>query len=197
MTAQQMFPEEQQPLETDEIYHFQQPYYKSGASGMPKEEPAASYEGPLYQQNYQSGYQAQEQQQEPESRYTHTYSTSNERQQFRSRQQWDVPVWARPQIHRRSWKRIVLFIILGVLLFKPLLILLGVLLTMIGLAIILPIAMVLLALMIPFLLVFVVALPYLLFSLLMGRPLSRRGWYPRYRPRPWRYTRTWHYGPWW
>lgn len=100
--------------------------------------------------------------------------------------QWSVPSWARPQRQRRSWSRTVLFLIVGLLLIKPLLILFAIF-GVVVLAILLPLLIVGLILLIPFALVLFMGLPYILFRAINGRPLpQRRG----------RYSNSWR-SRWW
>ncbi|GAC1379015.1 MAG: hypothetical protein NVS4B7_10700 [Ktedonobacteraceae bacterium] len=84
--------------------------------------------------------------------------------------QWNVPFWARPQRQKRHWSRVILFLIIGILLIRPLLILLAIL------------GMLALTLIIPFALVLFVGLPFILFRAVKGRPFPRRRW---------RYTSYW------
>jgi len=95
-------------------------------------------------------------------------------------QQWSVPPWARPQQHKRSAAGWVWLVILGLVFIGPLLHILGALLAVVG--------MIVLVLVLPFLLVAIMALPYMLFRSITGRPSPGRRWrYPNYWRGPWRW----------
>ena len=87
--------------------------------------------------------------------------------------QWRVPAWARPQRQRSSASRWFWFILLALIFMGPLMHLLGFLLV---------VGAILLALLIPFAVVALFSLPFMLSRALLGRPSS---------PRRWRYTRFW------
>ncbi len=210
MSQQEFFqgPQEQQPLDDEAISYPQQPYYWSArpnAPNAPKEEPASRYDEPMLQEDYQSGYVAQDtmahsyQQSTDEPPGTRSSSfqgqaqsqKQQQKQQFSpdgdaferqyhpygsyNRLQWGVPWWARPQRQHRRWPRTVLLLLAAVLLIKPLLILLALF------------GVILLAILIPFALVLMIVLPFILLRIVTGRSFPRRRW---------RYTSYWR-GRWW
>jgi hypothetical protein len=155
--SQELQTEGQHSLSDNEIYYPQHPYYWSkgeAKAGLPRDEPPSSYDEPAMQHGYQAqgGYAGETQHTEraPGSRpglrqqfspdgdaYEQGYRVYNRYNAWRT-----VPPWARPQSQRKSAVRLALLIVLGLLLIKPILILMGLLLAVIGLtifAIVLPV----------------------------------------------------------
>jgi len=148
--------EGQHLLSDNEIYYPQHPYYWSKGkdkAGMPRDEPPSSYDESVMQR----GYQAQDyaggtqhtggtagsqsgwrQQLSPDGdAYEQGYRVHNRYNAWRT-----VPPWAMPQPQKKNVVRLALLILLGLLLIKPILILMGLLIAVIGLtilAIVLPI----------------------------------------------------------
>ncbi len=165
---------------------------------LPKDEPLSSYDEPMTQSNYnrdyQQGYTAP-----TRSSYTHQQgksgtTTSNASRQYsynpdgdafenryranytqnQQHQQWNVPIWARPQAHRRSGMSFFWLIILGLIFIGPLMHLLGILFAVIGIMFLL--------IFVPFVLFMVFGLPWLIIRALAG-PGMRRSFWMGYRPR--------------
>jgi hypothetical protein len=205
----------QPSLGDDDIEYPAQPYYWSTqpGKGAPKDEPASLSDEPMgsslggsyqddHQSDYQHGYAAQDSiSSSVGGRFTAPRQRSNggpsqsQRQRFSpdgdsfehqyhpytaNNQQWSVPPWARPQQHKRSAAGWVWLVILGLVFIGPLLHILGALLAVVG--------MIVLVLVLPFLLVAIMALPYMLFRSITGRPSPGRRWrYPNYWRGPWRW----------
>jgi|SRR5713101_1851933 len=156
--------EGQQPLSDDEIYYPQHPYNwstRESKAGPPRDEPPSSYDEVIIQRGYQAQDRAANTRQQEQARKSSADSRSGWRQQlspdgdayeesYRAYRQYNswraVPPWARPQPQGKSALRLAVLIVLGLLLIKPLLIVAGVLLAVIGgiigialLAIVLPI----------------------------------------------------------
>lgn len=108
-------------------------------------------------------------------------------QQYRSNntnfQQWNVPVWARPQRQRRKGgsARWLWFIILGIMFIGPLMHVLGFLLVA---------GVIFLVLLFPLLIVGLFSIPFMLSRALTGRPFPQRRW------RSWRNNNYNWRGPW-
>lgn len=131
---------------------------KNASAGVPKDESAEDEF--VMQRGYQAQDDAASEQYSPSQEYDNyagpvgnTYSDGNENaggaygqtwqqsqqfQQFQQPQQsWQgMPPWARPQRHNRRGARIALFIVLALLLIKPILIVGGILLAAIGIGIV-------------------------------------------------------------
>ena len=162
--SQELQPEGQQPLSNDEIYYPQHPYNWSigeNKAGPLRDEPPSSYDEVISRRSYQAQNRAANTQQQEQTRKSSADSRSRQRQQlspdgdayeesyrtYRQHNSWrTVPPWARPQPQGKSVVRLAVLIVLGLLLIKPLLIVAGVLLAVIGgiigiafLAIVLPI----------------------------------------------------------
>jgi hypothetical protein len=156
--------EGQQPLSDDEIYYPQHPYNWStgeNKAGPPRDEPPSSYDEASIQRSYRAQDRAANTRRQEQARKSSADSRSGWRQQlspdgdayeesYRAYRQYNswraVPPWARPQPQGKSALRLAVLIVLGLLLIKPLLIVAGVLLAVIGgiigialLAIVLPI----------------------------------------------------------
>ncbi len=156
--------EGQQPLSDDEIYYPQHPYNWStgeNKAGPPRDEPPSSYDEVSIQRSYRAQDRAANTRRQEQARKSSADSRSAWRQQlspdgdayeesYRAYRQYNswraVPPWARPQPQGKSALRLAVLIVLGLLLLKPLLIVAGVLLAVIGgiigialLAIVLPI----------------------------------------------------------
>lgn len=206
-------PQQRQAQHENEIEAPAQPYYWSSKPNAPKDEPASLYDEPMLQSDetgsYMSGYVAREQRantkQTPNAQQRFQIvapasAQSRQRQQFSpdgdsfeaqyrpgaaNQQQWRVPPWARPQVHRRSPGRTLMFLLICILCIVPLmhflLIVLGAFLAVVG--------VIILALLVPFMLVILVGIPFALMR--FGFGLGRM----RHRPRRWRYTNYWR-GPW-
>lgn len=206
--------QEQRPFDEEIIEYPQQPYYWSSKPNAPKEEHVLHYDGPMVQDDYQNGYmaqnagyahsttanaagsqfskfkaQSQSQKQERQQRFSPDGDAFEQQYRPYNRAQWSVPPWAQPQKQNRRWSKIALLIVLALLLIKPLLILFaifGVLL----LAVVIPLVMIGFVLLIPFGLVFLVSLPYLLARGITGRSSPQRRWrytdYWRVSSNPWR-----------
>jgi len=145
----------QQPLGEDEIYYPQHPYNWSmgeNKAGLLRDEPPSSYDETIMQHGYQAQNRAANTQRQEQAHSSSAGSRSGW-QQRRLRQQlspdgdayeesyhaykqynsWtSVPSWARPQPQGKSVVRLAVFIVLGLLLIKPLLIVAGLLLAVIG-----------------------------------------------------------------
>ena len=191
-------------LEDDEIEYPPQPYYWSTqpGKGAPKDEPTSLSDESMVEADhpgdYQHGYAAQDNVSKPvgerfitptfnvpheeSNRGTPQWQPQTQRQQFSpdgdsfenqyrpyraNNQQWSAPPWARPQ-HRRGAARWFWLVVLGLLFMGPLLHILGEFLAVIG--------VIILTLLVPFLLVAMFALPYMLFRAIRGRPLPGRRW---------------------
>src|SRR5438552_13274883 len=83
--------------------------------------------------------------------------------QANNQPQWSAPWWARPQQHRSNPMRLFWLLLLGLIFIKPLLFVIGGLLAVVGVLIVM--------LVLPFLLVAMMMVPYLLFRAVTGRPL--------------------------
>ena len=181
-------PRHDEPMVQSDYEHDYQHSYQSGYIAQHNEMHSSTVnaDGPKFQS------QAQAQEREQSRRGPFSPDGDAFESQYRpnnSQQQWSVPVWARPQVHRRSWRRVALLIVLGIILIKPALLLFAIL-GGLALVIILPILLMAFALLIPFALVFIVGLPFLIFHLAMRRSFpQRRGRYTNYwrRPDPWRW----------
>jgi hypothetical protein len=147
--------EGQQPLSEDEIYYPQHPYNWStgeNKAGPTRDEPPSSYDEVIMQRSYQAQSRTANTQRQEQAHKSSADSRSGW-QQRRLRQQlspdgdayeesyraykqynsWQsVPSWARPQPQGKSVVRLAVLIVLGLLLIKPLLIVAGVLLAVIG-----------------------------------------------------------------
>jgi hypothetical protein len=203
-------------LEDDEIEYPPQPYYWSTqpGKGAPKDEPTSLSDESMVEADhpgdYQHGYAAQDNVSNPigeryitptfnvpreeSNRGTPQWQSQKQRQQFShdgdsfehqylpyraNNQQWSAPPWARPQ-HRRGAARWFWLVVLGLLFMGPLLHILGAFLAVIG--------VIILTLLVPFLLVAMFALPYMLFRVIRGRPLPGRRWpYTSSLRGPWRW----------
>ena len=191
-------------LEDDDIEYPPQPYYWSTqpGKGAPKDEPTSLSDESMVEADhpgdYQHGYAAQDNvsnpvgeryttppfivPQEESNRGTPQWQSQTQRKQFSpdgdsfeyqyrpyraNNQQWSAPPWARPQHRRRagSWFWLV---VLGLIFMGPLLHIIGAFLAVIG--------VIILTLLVPFLLVAMFALPYMLFRAIRGRPLPGRRW---------------------
>ena len=161
--------EGQQPLSEDEIYYPQHPYNWStgeNKAGPTRDEPPSSYDEVILRHSYQAQNRAANTQQQEQTPKSSADSRSGWQQRrlrqplspdgdayeesYRAYKQYNswrpVPSWARPQPQSKSVVRLAVLIVLGLLLIKPLLIVAGVLLAVIGgiigiafLAIVLPI----------------------------------------------------------
>src|SRR6266567_3055254 len=127
-------PEGQQSLSDDEIYYPQHPYNWStgeNKAGPPRDEPPSSYDELIMQHSYQAQNRAANklrQQLSPDGdAYEESYRAYKQYNSWQS-----VPSWARPQPQGKSAVRLAVLIVLGLLLIKPLLIVAGVLLAVIG-----------------------------------------------------------------
>ena len=200
----------QPALEEDDIEYSSQPYYWSTqpGKGAPKDEPASLSDEPMVQADhpgdYQHGYAAQDNVNNPRvipptreesNRGMPQWRSQTQRQQFSpdgdafehryrpygaNNQQWSAPPWARPQQHRRGAAGWFWLIVLGLVFMGPLLHVIGALLAVTGIII--------LTLLVPFLFVAMLALPYVFFRALRGRPLPGRRWhYTNYWRGPWRW----------
>ena len=191
-------------LEDDDIEYPPQPYYWSTqpGKGAPKDEPTSLSDESIVEADhpgdYQHGYAAQDNvsnpveerfitptfivPQEESNRGTPQWQSRTQRQQFSpdgdsfeyqyrphraNNQQWSAPPWVRPQ-HGRGAGRWFWLVVLGLIFMGPLLHILGAFLAVIG--------VVILTLLVPFLLVAMFALPYMLFRAIRGRPLPGRRW---------------------
>jgi hypothetical protein len=146
-----------QDAESDEqeIYQPHYPYSWSGKLDKevgPRDEPPVSYTEPTIQRGYQAqDYADYKQQQETYTDHSSLQSRKRQSQQYyspdgdafeygyrpynRYNTAQGVPPWARPQHHRGGAGKWILFLILGLLLIKPILILMGILLAFVGVAI--------------------------------------------------------------
>jgi hypothetical protein len=190
----------QPALEEDDIEYSSQPYYWSTqpGKGAPKDEPASLSDEPMVEADhpgdYQHGYAAQDSvsnavgarfitPQEGGNGGTSQWQSRPQRQQFSpdgdsfehqyrpyaaNNQQGGVPPWARPQHHKRSAAGWFWLVVLGLIFMGPLLHILGALLAFTG--------VIILTLLVAFLFVAMLALPYMLFRAIRGRPLPRRRW---------------------
>ncbi len=191
-------------LEDDDIEYSPQPYYWSTqpGKGAPKDEPTSLSDESMVEADhpgdYQHGYAAQDNvsnpvgeryvtptfivPQEESNRGTPQWQSQTQRKQFSpdgdsfeyqyrphraNNQQWSAPPWARPQL-RRGAARWFWLVVLGLIFMGPLLHILGAFLAVIG--------VIILTLLVPFLLVAMFALPYMLFRAIRGRPLPGRRW---------------------
>lgn len=201
--------EEQQPLDEEEIEYPAQPYYWSSKPNTPKDEPTSLYDVPMVQNDtlndYQNGYSAPVQKTveetsqrgekiatgrqtaQPSQGQGQRFGSDGDGYEFQYRpnsaanQQLGVPPFARPQLRRRGPARLIWLVVLGLIFFGPLMHFLGALLAVTG--------VIILALLLPFLLVLLVAIPFLLF--VVSRRLRGGG----NRQRRWRYSNSWR-GPW-
>lgn len=208
------FQEQEQPtLEDDEIEYSPQPYYWSTqpGKGAPKDEPASLSDEPMvqadYPGDYQHGYVAQDNRsntagakfipptREQSNRGKSEWRSQTQRQHFSpdgdsfehqyrpygvNKQQWSAPPWARPQRHHRGAAGWFWLIVLGLVFMGPLLHFIGALLAVAGIII--------LTLLVPFLFVAMLALPYIFFRAITGRPIPGRRWpYTNYWRGPWRW----------
>lgn len=164
MSQQEFAPQSQRPASDDEIYYPQHPYNWStgeNKAGPPRDEPPSSYDEGIIQRGYQAQDHTANTRQQGQPRKSSADSSTGWRQQlspdgdayeesyraYRQHNSWrSVPPWARPQPQGKSIVRLAVLIVLGLLLLKPLLIVAGVLLAVIGgiigialLAIVLPI----------------------------------------------------------
>src|SRR6266571_4197830 len=133
--------QQQRPEYQQETYQSHYRSNKSSKAGAPKDEPPSSYEEPMTQYGYESGYQAQDPASGSKYREETTGTAGAAQKQrhiqppgsdgdafehsYRDYNQYnmsqDVPPWARPQLHRRSSLRRVLLIVLGLMLILPIL----------------------------------------------------------------------------
>jgi len=203
-------------LEDDDIEYPPQPYYWSTqpGKGAPKDEPTSLSDESMVEADhpgdYQHGYAAQDNvsnrvgerfssptfnvPQEESNRGTPHWQPQTQRQQFSpdgdsfeqqyrpyraNNQQSSAPPWMRPQ-HRRGAGGWFWLVVLGLLFMGPLLHFLGALLAVIG--------VIILTLLVPFLLVAMLALPYMFIRAIRGRPLPGRRWpYTSSLRGPWRW----------
>ncbi len=205
MSQQEFFqgPQEQRPVDEEAIEYPQQPYYWSSKPNEPKEEHVLHYDEPMVQGDYQNGYMAQGTRyqdsaatkpaggQFSESQASKGKFQKQEQQRFSpdgdafeqqyrpyasyNRSQWSVPRWARPQKQNKRWSRIALFVIVALLLIKPLLILFAIFGALV-LAVVIPLVIMAFVLIIPFGLVFLVSLPFILARGISGRSFPQRRW---------------------
>jgi hypothetical protein len=163
MSQQEFVPESQaqqsrrkHALNDDELYHPQYPYnWSPNKAGAPRDEPPSSYDEPMIQR----GYQAQNDAAGTKRRAWAPYERSApQRQRFSPdgdayeqgyRSYNVVPPWARVQPRKKNVARLVLLIVLGLILIKPILVLLAFLLVAVAsivgltfLAIVLPLILV-------------------------------------------------------
>ncbi len=205
--------QEQQPLDEEAIEYLQQPYYRSSKPNQPKEEHVLHYDEPMVQGDYQDGYMAQDTRSQNNhaggrfsefQAYEHkaqAHSQKQEQQRFSpdgdafeqqyrpyasyNRPQWSVPPWARPQKQNKRWSRMVLFVIVTLLLIKPLLVLFAIFGALV-LAVLIPLVIMAFVLIIPFGLIFLMSLPYILARGRTGQPFPQGRWrYPHYWRRRW------------
>ena len=102
-----------------------------------------------------------------------------------NRPQASVPPWARPQKQNKRWSRMVLFVIVALLLIKPLLVLFAIFGALV-LAVVISLVIMAFVLIIPFSLIFLVSLPYILARGRTGQPFPQGRWrYPNYWRRRW------------
>jgi len=164
MSQQEFVPQSQQPASDDEIYYPQHPYNWStgeNKAGPPRDEPPSSYNEVIIERGYQGQDRTANTRQQEQARRSSAGSRSAWRQQlspdgdayeesYRAYGKYNswrpAPPWARPQPQGKGVVRLAVLIVLGLLLLKPLLIIAGVLLAVIGgiigialLAIVLPI----------------------------------------------------------
>ena len=150
MSQQEFAPQSQRPASDDEIYYPQHPYNWStgeNKAGPPRDEPPSSYDEGILQQGYQAQDHTANTRQQEQPRKSSADSSAGWRQQlspdgdayeesyraYRQHNSWrSVPPWARPQPQGKSIVRLAVLIVLGLLLLKPLLIVAGVLLAVIG-----------------------------------------------------------------
>ncbi len=144
---------------------------------MPKDEPVGDDDYAMLH-----GYRGQEY--GPWEQGQATPSSKNASQQ----QEQSVPTWARPQKNHSRGVLIALFIVAGLLLIKPLLIVAGILLALLGATI----GIVLLAIILP-LVLFAIILGFALLALrvIFGRVLRPRHFYDRHYWRRYRRGYRW------
>jgi hypothetical protein len=175
---------------------------KVTGKALPKDEPLSSYDEPMtlsnYNRDYQQGYtsQAHASNTHQQSRggtttgqasHQYYYSPDGDAHENQYRpyygqtqhyQQWNTPVWARPQQRRRSGMSVFWLIILGLLFIGPLMHLLGILFAVIGI--------VFLLIFVPFVLFMVFGLPWLIMRAIsgpfMGAGMRRSNFWMGYRP---------------
>jgi len=171
MSQQEFYPEQSygQPPGDDEIYYPPQPYNWStrpNTEGMAKEGSLPDDGESMMQR----GYRAQ-------NGASHTQGSATKVGSQQAQPRRGSPA---------GW--IILFIVLVLMFIGPLF---SIVFSFIGITLAV-IGMVIFALLIPFLLVFLIGLPYLLFRVLTGRPFPQRRWrYTNY----WRSNNYWR-GPW-
>jgi hypothetical protein len=202
----------QQPLDEEAI---EQPYYWSSKPNQPKEEHVLHYDEPMGRGDYQDGYMAQDRRSQDSAvtnraggRFSEfqaykaqVQSQKQEQQRFSpdgdafeqqyrpyisyNRSQWSVPPWARPQKQNKRWSRMVLFVIVALLLIKPLLVLFAIFGALV-LAVVIPLVIMAFMLIIPFGLILLVSLPYILARGRTSQPFPQGRWrYPNYWRRRW------------
>jgi len=144
MSQQEFVPQSQQsqgqqPLSDDEIYYPQHPYNWStgeNKAGPPRDEPPSSYNEVIIQRGYQE--QARQSSAGSRSAWRQQLSPDGDayEESYRAYRQYNswraAPPWARPQPQGKGALRLAVLIVLGLLLLKPLLIVAGVLLAVIG-----------------------------------------------------------------
>ncbi|MBV8694006.1 MAG: hypothetical protein JO125_15840 [Chloroflexi bacterium] len=166
--------QEQQGSQAGQSDNRYAPYYwstKSEAGKMPKTDHPLSYEETIPPYSYQA-------QDRAEHIYTQQEEVRQDIPQYGSRPynmqppQWQqVPPWARPQRNKKGMLRWIVLIVLGLLLIKPLLILVGILLASVGIVLF----VVLLPILIIFGILLAIAVTILIVLAVLGMPLHF-GW---------------------
>ncbi len=137
MSQQEFVPESQaqqsqreHALNDDEVYHPQYPYnWSPNNASAPRDEPPSSYDEPMIQRGYQAQDDAagtKRQAWAPHERSApqgQRFSPDGDAYEQGYRSYNVVPPWARVQPQKKNVPRLVLLIVLGLILIKPILVL--------------------------------------------------------------------------